>query len=80
MSYPMLFAKQKLRVFPHLIPQPLLLPREVKGSYDFMGGEVFFASLLLCVTQRSPRTASEGHATGLCYGDVVSGCATESRY
>ena len=40
-----LFAKHKLRVFPHLIPRPLLLPREEKGSYDFMGFAVFFASL-----------------------------------
>ncbi len=33
----MLFAKYKLRVFPHLIPRPLLLPWEAKGSYERKG-------------------------------------------
>ncbi len=33
-SHPMQFAKHKLRVFSHLIPRPLLLPWEAKGSDD----------------------------------------------
>ena len=37
----MQFAKRKLRVFSHLIPRPLLLPWEVKGSYDCMGIQFF---------------------------------------
>ena len=36
-SHPMLFAKQKIRVFTHLTHQPLLVSWEEKGSYDFMG-------------------------------------------
>jgi hypothetical protein len=37
LSLYMQFAKPKLRVFPHLIPRPLLLPWEEKGSYEYMG-------------------------------------------
>ena len=33
-SHPRQFAKHKLRVFTHLIPRPLLLPWEEKGSND----------------------------------------------
>ena len=33
----MQFAKHKLRVFSHLIPRPLLLPWEAKGSYERKG-------------------------------------------
>ena len=76
-SYPMLFAKHKLRVFPHLIPRHLFLPGEEKGSNDFMG---FWSSLLLCVSQRSPRTATEGHATGLLQSrvtELLRSCVTE---
>ena len=46
-----------------------------EGELRFHGVVVFFASLRLCVSQRSPRTASEGHATGLLYGDELWGCA-----
>ena len=70
---------QTARVSPPHPPTPSP-PLEEKGSYVFMGGEVFFASLLLCVSQRSPRTASEGHATGLCYGVVVRGCVMGACY
>ena len=76
-SYHMLFAKHKLRVFPHLIPRHLFLPGEEKGSNDFMG---FWSSLLLCVSQRSPRTATEGHATGLLQSrvtELLRSCVTE---
>ncbi len=78
----MLFAKHKLRVFPHLIPQPLLLPWEVKGSYDFMGVEVFFAALRDSAFPshglRGPCYGDElrGHATGVWYGGVLRDCAT----
>ena len=60
-SHSMQFAKRKLRVFPHLIPRPLRLPWEVKGSYDYMGIRFF---LLLCVSHAIP---SHGHR-GPCYG------------
>ncbi len=49
-----LFAKHKLRVFPHLIPRPLLLPWEEKGSYEQSGfrsahkPKKFLFSLRLC--------------------------------
>ncbi len=33
----MQFAKHKLRLFPHLIPRPLLLPREAKVSNESQG-------------------------------------------
>ena len=49
----MQFAKHQLRMFPHLIPRPLLLPREEKGSNEMHGkstnvsrkGAAFVASL-----------------------------------
>ena len=45
-----------------------------------MGFEVFFASLRLFVSQRSPRTATEGHATGLLQSrvtELLRSCVTE---
>ena len=70
---------QTARVSPPHPPTPSP-PLEEKGSYVFMGGEVFFASLLLCVSQRSHRTASEGHATGLLQSrvtELLRSCVTE---
>ena len=58
-SFSMQFAKRKLRVFTHLIPRPLLLPWEAKGSYEKSrlrskhytnAFAVFFASSRLCVS------------------------------
>jgi hypothetical protein len=49
----MQFTKHQLRMFPHLLPRPLLLPREAKGSNESQGkstnvsrkGTAFVASL-----------------------------------
>ena len=79
MSLYMLFAKQKLRVFTHLIHQPLLVPWEEKRCCEQSGFRsahkpkkalVFFASLLLCVSHSHP---SHG-LRGPCYGDATESC------
>ena len=76
-SFSMQFAKRKLRVFTHLIPRPLLLPWEVKGSCDFTGNPLqashnpvpgflcVFASLRepSAPLARPQRAMLRGHAT-----------------